>query len=146
MNVPGSGGLGFEDVRAAFVEFLKNPNLLGLDVAQYNPDKDSDGTERKKLVDLLVEGLTARIQALAESEPPAPETSSAPADAVANAAPVSVAQETVEDIPVIPNEAPSAEPPADETPLNESSSNETTDDENDADDSSDEVSSKETSA
>jgi arginase len=146
VNVPGSGGLGFEDVRAAFVEFLKNPNLLGLDVAQYNPEKDADGRAAKKLVDLLVEGLTARIQSLAESEPPAPEASSAPTDALANAAPVSVAHETVEDIPVIPNEAPSAALPADETPLNESSSNETTDDENDADDSSDEVSSKETSA
>jgi arginase len=68
VNVPGSGGLGFADVRDALIEFVKNPNLLGLDVAQYNPDKDSDGSGAKKLVDLLVEALTARLQALPESE------------------------------------------------------------------------------
>ena len=72
VNVPGSGGLGFADVRDALIEFVKNPNLLGLDVAQYNPDKDTDGSGAKKLVDVLVEALTARLQALGESETPAP--------------------------------------------------------------------------
>jgi arginase len=65
VNVPGSGGLSFADVRGALVEIVKNPNLLGLDVAQYNPDKDADGSGAKKVVDVLVEALTAR---LAESE------------------------------------------------------------------------------
>ena len=65
VNVPGSGGLGFEDVRASFIEFVKHKNLLGLDVAQYNPDKDSDGSGAKKIVDLLVEALSARLEALA---------------------------------------------------------------------------------
>lgn len=68
VNVPGSGGLAFADVRSALIEFVKNPNLLGLDVAQYNPDKDSDGSGAKKLVDVLVEALTARLQAIRESE------------------------------------------------------------------------------
>jgi arginase len=68
VNVPGSGGLGFADVRDALMEFVRNPNLLGLDVAQYNPDKDSDGAGAKKLVDLLVEALTARLQAIPEGE------------------------------------------------------------------------------
>jgi arginase len=80
VNVPGSGGLGFEDVRAAFVEFAKHKNLLGLDVAQYNPEKDPDGSGAKKLVDLLVEALSARLEALtAPTESPAagsPEISS----------------------------------------------------------------------
>jgi arginase len=71
VNVPGSGGLSFGDVRSALMEFVKNPNLLGLDVAQYNPDKDTDGSGAKKLVDVLVEALTARLQALGESETPA---------------------------------------------------------------------------
>jgi len=64
VNVPGSGGLGFDDVRASFMEFVKHKNLLGLDVAQYNPDKDPEGTGAKKLVDLLVEALSARLEAL----------------------------------------------------------------------------------
>ena len=69
VNVPASGGLRFEDVRLALVEFLKHRNLLGLDVAQYNPDKDPDGSGAKKLVDLLAEALAARLQAL--ETPPA---------------------------------------------------------------------------
>jgi arginase len=71
VNVPGSGGLRFEEVRQAFVEFVKHKNLLGLDVAQYNPDKDPDGTSAKKLVDLLAEALAARLQAF-ETPPPEP--------------------------------------------------------------------------
>ena len=77
VNVPGSGGLSYEDVRAAFVEFAKHKNLLGLDVAQYNPDKDADGTGAQKLVNLLVEALSARLEALTAppvTEPPAGPT------------------------------------------------------------------------
>jgi arginase len=71
VNVPGSGGLRFEEVRAAFVEFAKHKNLLGLDVAQYNPDKDLEGSGANKLVDLLVEALSARLEALAAPAAPA---------------------------------------------------------------------------
>ena len=70
VNVPGTGGLRLEDVRVALAEFAKHKNLLGLDVAQYNPDRDSDGSGAKKLVELLVEVLSARLQAF---ETPAPE-------------------------------------------------------------------------
>ena len=77
VNVPGSGGMRFDDVRAAFVEFAKHMNLLGLDVAQYNPDKDPDGSGASKLVDLLVEALSARLEALAV---PAPEPPTGPSE------------------------------------------------------------------
>jgi arginase len=76
VNVPGSGGLRFDDVRASFIEFVKHKNLLGLDVAQYNPDKDPEGGGANKLVDLLVEALSARLETLAATvtEPaPGPE-------------------------------------------------------------------------
>jgi arginase family enzyme len=76
VNVPGSGGLRFDDVRESFIEFVKHKNLLGLDVAQYNPDKDSDGSGAQKLVELLVEALSARLEALAA---PAPESATGPA-------------------------------------------------------------------
>lgn len=80
VNVPGSGGLRFEDVRVALAEFAKHKNLLGLDVAQYNPDKDPDGSGAKKLVELLAEVLAARLQGLetpaAEPAPSATEISS----------------------------------------------------------------------
>jgi arginase len=82
VNVPGNGGLRCDEVRVAFAEFAKHKNLLGLDVAQYNPDKDPDGSAARKLVDLLAEVLSARLQALETPAPeppaatPAPEVSS----------------------------------------------------------------------
>jgi arginase len=63
VNVPGVGGMRYEEVRACFLEFVKHKNLLGLDVAQYNPDKDPDGSGAKKLVELLAEALSARLEA-----------------------------------------------------------------------------------
>jgi arginase len=72
VNVPGSGGLGFDDVRASFHEIARHKNLLGLDIAQYNPDKDADGSGARKIVDLLVEALTGRLETL--TAPATPET------------------------------------------------------------------------
>lgn len=80
VNVPASGGLKFEDARAALAEAARQKNLLGLDIAQYNPDKDADGSGAKKLVDLLVDVLTARHEALNAPAQEAPaENSEAPA-------------------------------------------------------------------
>src|SRR5438034_1042817 len=64
VNVPGSGGLSFDDVRQALREVLSQKTLLGLDVAQYNPDRDPDGSGAQKLVELLVDALAARFEAL----------------------------------------------------------------------------------
>jgi arginase len=78
--VPGSGGLGFEDVRASLKEFARHQNLVGLDVAQYNPDKDASGDSAKKVVDLLVESLSTRLETPATSSTESaaqPEESSA---------------------------------------------------------------------
>jgi arginase len=75
VNVPASGGLHLEELRAALSETAKHKNLLGLDVAQYNPDKDPDGSGAKRLVDLLVGVLSARFEALTAPAPePAAET------------------------------------------------------------------------
>jgi len=79
VNVPASGGLRFEEVRAALKEFAKHKNLIGLAVAQYNPDKDADGSDAKKIVDLLVDALAARLEAL--SAPPAEAPAAAPESA-----------------------------------------------------------------
>jgi arginase len=75
VNVPGAEGLKMADVRAALSEFAKHKNLLGMVVAQYNPDKDSEGSGAKKLVDLLVEALSARFEAPASTavEPAPPD-------------------------------------------------------------------------
>jgi arginase len=120
VNVPGSGGLSFEDVRGALIEFVKNPNLLGMDVAQYNPDKDADGSGAKKLVDLLVEALTARMEALGgtESGTTEPVATAAPGAAVTSGA--AVIETAVNEAPV--NEAPSSEAPSSEAPADEAPS------------------------
>jgi len=70
-NAPDSGGLSFAEVRSSFVEFVKQKNLLGLDVAQYNPDRDPDGSAARKVVDLLADALAARLESLAAPVPPA---------------------------------------------------------------------------
>jgi arginase len=71
VNVPGSGGLAYDEVRDSLREVLSQKNLLGLDVAQYNPDRDPDGSSAQKLVDLLVDALTTRFQALTAEAPAA---------------------------------------------------------------------------
>jgi len=78
-DVPDSGGLTFAEVRNALTEFAKQKNLLGFDIAEYNPDKDPDGSGAKKLVDLLADVLSARLAALAP--PPAPAAAPASEDA-----------------------------------------------------------------
>lgn len=79
VNVPGNGGLSFGDARSALLEFAKHKHLLGLDIAQYNPDKDSGGTGAARLVNLLVEVLSARLEALStpEAQPAVPAAESA---------------------------------------------------------------------
>lgn len=77
VNVPASGGLSFEGVRTALAKFVSHKNLLGLDIAQYNPDKDPDGGNAKKVVDLLVEALSPRLDSSSSSASSAPETSAA---------------------------------------------------------------------
>ena len=84
VNVPGSGGLRLDGVRTAFVEFAKHKNLIGLDVARYNPDKDPDGSGASNLVDLLVGAFSARLEALTAS----------PADSSASSAEVSSSETT----------------------------------------------------
>ena len=70
-NLPDSDGLSFAEVQSSLVEFVKQKNLLGLDVAQYNPDKDPDGSAARKVVGLLADALAARLEALAAPAPPA---------------------------------------------------------------------------
>jgi len=72
VNLPRGGGFSFAETQASLTEFAKSKNLLGLDIAQYNPDKDPDGASAKKIVDLLAHVLSARFSSL--TTPAAPAT------------------------------------------------------------------------
>jgi len=72
-DVPGSGGLRLAEVREALRVMLAHKNLLALDVAAYQPEKDADGSGAKIIVDLLVEALAARLETLTAPPPPAEE-------------------------------------------------------------------------
>jgi len=60
--VPGSGGLSFEDVRAALKRSCGTRISWGWTSRNTNPDKDTNGDAARKLVDLLVESLSARLE------------------------------------------------------------------------------------
>jgi len=104
-NVPGSGGLSLFDVRESLVEFVKHKNLLALDVAQYNPDKDPDGSSAKILIDLIADVLAARLAALGASA--APATPAVPAPTSAEPEPSSPASSSE---PASPASEPEAQP------------------------------------
>jgi arginase len=60
-NFPGSGGLTLDEVRAALRVFASQPNLAVIEVAGYNPELDPEGQGARKLIDLLAEVLTTRL-------------------------------------------------------------------------------------
>lgn len=61
-NFPGAGGLTWNEVRDALRVFAGQPNLVAIDVAGYNPDLDPDGQGAQKLIDLLADVLSARLE------------------------------------------------------------------------------------
>jgi arginase len=61
-NFPGAGGLRSDEVREALRVFVSQPNLAALVVAGYNPDLDADGVGARKLIDLLADALSARLE------------------------------------------------------------------------------------
>jgi arginase len=79
---PGEGGLSLSDIREALRVFAAQPNLAAIEVAAYNPDLDPEGEAARRLVDLLVEVLAARL----ESDGDAAGVSATPATAVPEAA------------------------------------------------------------
>ena len=61
-NFPGAGGLTWNEVRDALRVFAAQPNLVAIEVAGYNPDLDPDGQGARKLIDLLADVLSTRLE------------------------------------------------------------------------------------
>jgi arginase len=61
-NRSAAGGLRLGEVRQALSVFAQQPTLAALVVSAYNPDLDPDGTAGKRVIDLLVEVLSPRLE------------------------------------------------------------------------------------
>jgi arginase len=109
VNVPGRGGLTFAEVRAAFMEFARHKNLLGFDVAQFNPGNDPDGASAKKVIDLLVEALSARLEST--DAPTAPAASAAEPEITAESAAAPAHSDAASAVEPASSSAPDTEPP-----------------------------------
>jgi arginase len=105
-DYPGSGGLTLDQVREAMEVFAAQKHLAAIEVAAYNPTKDADGTGAKLIVDLLVDVLAKRLEALRSAAPPVSAQASAPATAAAgtpSAAPAEArVATTATDVPAEP--------------------------------------------
>ena len=82
-DLPGSGGLRLEEVREAMVVVAKQPRLVALEVAAYNPERDSEGRGAKIIVELIAAALAARLEAQPKEEAAAAAASTAPSDSAA---------------------------------------------------------------
>ena len=104
-EVPCPGGLRLDEVRQALDTFVREPNLAAIEIAEFNPERDPDGSAARTLVDVIVSALAARLAALA---PPAPPAEVKPA--VAEPAPeTQQEQEAVAEPASAPEPAPAPE-------------------------------------
>jgi hypothetical protein len=125
-NYPDSGGLSLDEVREALLVFAQQKELAALEVTAYNPTKDPDGSSAKIIVDLLMEALGARLEALKSSDAAVSATPAAAAAAASQGSGASSAKKAVEpELPApAPGEAWSSEP-LEESPDLESDSDST---------------------
>jgi arginase len=63
-NYPGTGGLRLEEIREALEVFAIQKHLAAIEVCGYNPAKDPDGNGARLILDLLLDILAKRIEAL----------------------------------------------------------------------------------
>jgi len=121
---PAEGSLRAAHVREALAEVVAAPQLLAIELCEYFPDLDADGSAARFLVDLFAEALAGRLRALTQPAPPreaaAPVSPASPEVSpergepapVATAAPTSL---TVEEVAPALDAAAPATPPEPET-------------------------------
>ena len=85
-NNPGAGGLSLVEVREALNVFVKQKHLAAIEVAAYNPLKDTDGKGAALIIGLLAEVLGKRLEVLQADRPIPENPASADMSAVAQSA------------------------------------------------------------
>ncbi len=101
-NYPSSNGLSFDEVREALLIFTQQKNLAAIEITAYNPAKDPDGSAAKKILSLLTDVVSQRLEVLkaAELAAAAAAPPKQPPAAVAPSGPeTKPAAEPVEEIP-----------------------------------------------
>src|SRR5579863_9420521 len=87
-------------------KFAAHKNLLGLDIAQFNPDKDANGSAAKKIVELLVEALSPRLATVDSLEQA--ETTAMPAQTAPPPEPEATQHEAIQPEVAQPEESTAA--------------------------------------
>lgn len=77
----GDGGLRLDEVRESLVVLAKQPRLVALEIAAYNPERDTEGQGAKIAVELVAAALAARLEAQSQQET---AVAGAPVSAAAN--------------------------------------------------------------
>ena len=98
---PVAGGLSAEEVREALAVFAGQNHLAAIEVAEYNPARDADGSGAKIIVNLLADVLAKRLEGYGVAPAPTEPIAVVPAEAPTPA----------------PPEPPPAQPPEPEAPL-----------------------------
>ncbi len=89
-DLPGSrDGLRLDEVREALMVMAKQPRLVALEIAAYNPERDSDGRGAKLIVELIAAALGARLATRNEEQKEAQKEQQAAVPVVANGGKVS---------------------------------------------------------
>jgi arginase len=58
---PGEG-LSWPELSDLLTRLLASPRVAALELAEYNPEKDPDGSSARKLVDLLARAISRRLR------------------------------------------------------------------------------------
>jgi arginase len=109
-NFPGAGGLTFSEVRDALRVFAAQPNLAALVVAGYNPELDTDGQGARKLIELLTDVLSTRLETPVAADAAGSSAASGSSAQSVGSSDASVADAPASDEPATePDPVPSAE-------------------------------------
>jgi arginase len=110
-NFPGAGGLTFNEVRDALRVFASQPNLAALVVAGYNPELDTDGQGARKLIELLADVLSTRLETPVAADAAGSSAAIGPSALSVGSSDAPVAEApAIEEPATEPDRMPSAEP------------------------------------
>jgi arginase len=94
-NYPGTGGLSLEEVRQALEVFTTQKHLAAIEVAAYNPTKDTDACAAKLIIDLVAGALAKRLEVLKAAAQTVPAHAAASAATAGQSAAAPIEKQTL---------------------------------------------------